>query len=165
MVEKASRLPSVYIYSARNFFVCKQQRRRSASAPAQFYQLSLESMIAKPAKNKIPIRHACADPDNSNGGGGGGGGEVRTSFSSRKQMATYDFHGEVRTPCPLCLRPYQSFKQFGFTFYFLFFAGPGQFTWERSGSVVECLTRDWRAAGSSLTGVPALWSLSKTHLS
>ena len=32
---------------------------------------------------------------------------------------------------------------------------------ERSGSVVECLTRDRRAAGSSLT---ALWSLSKTHL-
>ena len=71
------------------------------------------------------------------GGGGGGGGEwsncfsreVRTSFSSRKQMATYDFHEEVRTPCPLCLRPYQSFKQFEFTFYFfIFFAGPGQFT-------------------------------------
>ena len=37
--------------------------------------------------------------------------------------------------------------------------------WERSGSVVECLTRDRRAAGSSLTGVTALWSLSKTHLS
>ena len=36
---------------------------------------------------------------------------------------------------------------------------------ERSGSVVECLTRDQRAAGSSLTGVTALWSLSKTHLS
>ena len=59
-------------------FVCKQQRRRSASAPAQFYQLSLESMIAKPAtckknkKNKIPVRHACADPDNSNRGGGEG---------------------------------------------------------------------------------------------
>ena len=34
-----------------------------------------------------------------------------------------------------------------------------------SGSVVECLTRDRRAAGSSLTGVTALWSLSKTHLS
>ena len=43
------------------------------------------------------------------GGGGGVGGEkglncfsreVLTSFSSRKQMATYDFHGEVRTPCP-----------------------------------------------------------------
>ena len=36
-------------------------------------------------------------------------------------------------------------------------------TRERSGSVVECLTRDRRAAGSSLTGVTALWSLSKTH--
>ena len=34
-----------------------------------------------------------------------------------------------------------------------------------SGSVVECLTRDRGAAGSSLTGVTALWSLSKTHLS
>ena len=36
---------------------------------------------------------------------------------------------------------------------------------ERSGSVVECLTRDRGAAGSSLTGVIALWSLRKTHLS
>ena len=36
---------------------------------------------------------------------------------------------------------------------------------EPSGSVVECLTRDRRVAGSSLTGVTALWSLSKTHLS
>ena len=36
---------------------------------------------------------------------------------------------------------------------------------ERSGSVVECLTRDREAAGLSLTGVTALWSLSKTHLS
>ena len=35
---------------------------------------------------------------------------------------------------------------------------------ERSGLVVECLTRDRGAAGSSLTGVTALWSLSKTHL-
>ena len=32
-------------------------------------------------------------------------------------------------------------------------------------AVVECLTRDLRAAGSSLTGVTVLWSLSKTHLS
>ena len=37
--------------------------------------------------------------------------------------------------------------------------------WERSGSVVECLTLDRGAAGLSLTGVTALWSLSKTHLS
>ena len=36
---------------------------------------------------------------------------------------------------------------------------------ERSCSVVECLTRDREAAGSSLTGATALWSLSKTHLS
>ena len=36
---------------------------------------------------------------------------------------------------------------------------------ERSGSVVECLTRDREAKGSSLTGVTGLWSLSKTHLS
>ena len=36
---------------------------------------------------------------------------------------------------------------------------------ELSGSVVECLTRNRRAAGSSLIGVTALWSLSKTHLS
>ena len=28
--------------------------------------------------------------------------------------------------------------------------------WERSGSVVECLTRDRRAAGSSLIGITAL---------
>ena len=37
--------------------------------------------------------------------------------------------------------------------------------WERSDSVVECLTRDREAAGSSHTSVTALWSLSKTHLS
>ena len=37
--------------------------------------------------------------------------------------------------------------------------------WERSGSVVECFTRNREAAGSSLTGVTKLWSLSKTHLS
>ena len=37
--------------------------------------------------------------------------------------------------------------------------------WERSGSVVECLTRDREPTGSSLTSVTGLWSLSKTHLS
>ena len=31
---------------------------------------------------------------------------------------------------------------------------------ERSGSVVECLTREREAVGLSLTGVTALWSLS-----
>ena len=99
--------------SARNFLACKQQRRRSASAPTQFYQLSLESMIAKPAtckkiKNKIPVKTCVRGSRQFQRGGWGGGSncfsrEVRTSFSSRKQMATYDFHGDVRTPCPLCL--------------------------------------------------------------
>ena len=37
--------------------------------------------------------------------------------------------------------------------------------WERNGSVVECLTLDREAAGSSLTDATVLWSLSKTHLS
>ena len=40
-----------------------------------------------------------------------------------------------------------------------------QQVWERSGSVVECLTGDRGAAGSNLTSVTVLWSLSKTHLS
>ena len=53
------------------------------------------------------------------------------------------------------------FFSFSFFFFFFFFFGGGG----RSGSVVECLTRDRRAAGSSLTGVTAQWSLSKTHLS
>ena len=79
MVEKASRLPSVYIFcnsaflpnSARNFFVCKQQRRRSASAPVQFYQLSLESMKAKPATCK-KIKFLSDMRARIQGGGGGG---------------------------------------------------------------------------------------------
>ena len=40
--------------------------------------------------------------------------------------------------------------------------------WEKKNigsTVVECLTRDRGAAGSRLSGVTALWSLSKTHLS
>ena len=36
---------------------------------------------------------------------------------------------------------------------------------ERNGSVVKCLTQDREAGVSSLTGVTAVWSLSKTHLS
>ena len=45
------------------------------------------------------------------------------------------------------------------------YQGVTGYNWERSGSMVETLIRDRRAAGSSLTGVTALWSLSKTHLS
>ena len=77
------------------------------------------------------------------GGGGGGGsncfsGEVRTSYSSRKQMATYDFHGEVRAPC-LRLGPNKHTgsevsahirvsNSLNSHFIYFFFAGPGQFT-------------------------------------
>ena len=50
-------------------------------------------------------------------------------------------------------------------FYSLLSTGSIQEDRERSGSVVECLTQDRGAAGSRLTGVTALWSLSKTHLS
>ena len=53
--------------------------------------------------------------------------------------------------------------------HFMFFAVfknlKSSFSGERSGSVVECLTRDRGAPGLSLIGVTALWSLSKTHLS
>ena len=56
-------------------------------------------------------------------------------------MATYDFHGEVRTPCPLCLRlgpnkhtgsevsaHIRVSNSLNSHFIYLFFAGPGQFT-------------------------------------
>ena len=85
MVEKNSRLPFVSFFltnSAKNFFVCKQQRRRSASAPALLYQLSLESMIAKPAtcnKNKIKLlsdMRARIQTIPTEAGGGGGGGRI-----------------------------------------------------------------------------------------
>ena len=45
------------------------------------------------------------------------------------------------------------------------FPGGSKPHWERSGSVVECFTQDREAAGLSLTGVTAFWSLGKTHLS
>ena len=105
---------------------------------AQFYQLSLESMIAKlntckKIKNKIPVRHACADPDNFNGGGGGGGGRIASRgrfvpvFLLGNKWQLMIFMGRSGHSVS-CLRPYQIFKQFEFTFYHYFFAGPGQFT-------------------------------------
>ena len=47
----------------------------------------------------------------------------------------------------------------------VFLSGLIYISWERSGSVIECLTRDRGATGSNLTGITALWSFSKTHLS
>ena len=38
-------------------------------------------------------------------------------------------------------------------------------TWHESFYTIILLTPDWEAAGSSLTGVTVLWSLSKAHLS
>ena len=55
------------------------------------------------------------------------------------------------------IKTQKDFKYVIFLVNFLTFLGG-------SGSVVECLTQDRRAAGLSLTGVTALWSLSKTHL-
>ena len=53
----------------------------------------------------------------------------------------------------------------GLKIYWPFKFSTGRTIWERSGSVVECLTGDRGAAGSSLNGITALWSLSKIHLS
>ena len=140
MVEKASCLPFVYLsfftQFRENFFVCKQQRSRSASTPAQFYQLSLESMIAKPATcKKLKIKflsdmRARIQTIPTEGGGGGGGriasrGRFVPVFILGNKWQLMIFMGRSGPPCPLCLRPYQSVKQFEFTF---FFAGPGQFT-------------------------------------
>ena len=44
------------------------------------------------------------------------------------------------------------------------FKNPNPKVWSRS-AVAQCLTRGQGAAGLSLTGVTALWSVSKTNLS
>ena len=67
-------------------------------------------------------------------------------MAKRAKLATMDDNvvvGKIRNPRPL------SFEMKMRCSIFNFFR-------ERSGSVVECLTRDRRAAGSSLTGVTAL---------
>ena len=49
-------------------------------------------------RNKIPVKTCVSGSRQFQRGGGGGSNcfsrEVHTSFSSSKQMATYDFHGE-----------------------------------------------------------------------
>ena len=72
------------------------------------------------------------------GGGGGGGGGGGVGIASRGRFVPVFLLGnkwqlmifmEKSGTCPLCLRPYQSFKQFEFTLYlFIFFAGPSQLT-------------------------------------
>ena len=66
------------------------------------------------------------------GGGGGGGGsncfsrEVRTSFSSRKQMATYDYLGRSGPPAPSVSAHIRVSNSLNSHFIY-FFAGPGQY--------------------------------------
>ena len=67
-------------------------------------------------------------------GGGGGGGRGRIAIRERfvpaflKQMATYDFHWEVRTPAPSVSAHIRVSNSLNSHFIYLFFAGPGQFT-------------------------------------
>ena len=73
--------------------------------------LSLESMIAKPATCKKKSCQTCvpADPDNSNGGGGGGGGEGRIAsrgwfvpvFLLGNKWQLMIFMGRSGPPAPL----------------------------------------------------------------
>ena len=92
--------------SARNFFVCKQQRRRSASAPAQFYQLSLESMIAKPATCKkikfLSDMRARIQPIPTEGGGGriASRGRFVPVFSLGNKWQLMIFIGRSGPPAP-----------------------------------------------------------------
>ena len=58
------------------------------------------------------VRHACADPDNSNGGGGGGGGKLVPVFllGIKRLLVIYQRRSGAPVPLhPSCLRPYQSF--------------------------------------------------------
>ena len=76
----------------------------------------------------------------------------RCQGSKITALANLNFSKILACPCSLA-------DLFFFFFFFFFFSR------ERSGSLVECLTRNRGAAGSSLIGATALWSLSKTHLS
>ena len=85
-------------------------------------------------KNKIPVRHACADPDNSNWGGGGGGGsycfsrEVRTSFILGNKWQLMIFMGRSGPPAPSVSAHIRVSNSLNSHFIYFVFAGPGQFT-------------------------------------
>ena len=79
-------------------------------------------------KNKIPVRHACVDPDNSNVGGGGG------RFASRGRFVPVFLLGNKwqlmifmgrSGPVSAHIRVSNSLNSH---FILFFFAGPGQFT-------------------------------------
>ena len=75
---------------------------------------------------------------------------IQLCAQQRHISSCMDAHSNQNLSCPLHIG---------------FFMPNSNLRREHSGSVEECLNRDREAAGSSLTGVTALWSLSKTHLS
>ena len=83
-------------------------------------------------KNKIPIRHACADPDNSNGGGGGGGiasrGRFVPVFLRGNKWQLMIFMGRSGPPAPSVSAHIRVSNSLNSHFIIIFFAGPGQFT-------------------------------------
>ena len=89
--------------------------------------------MQKIKKKQIPVRHACADPDNSNGGGGGGGGGRIASrgrfvpvFLLGNKWQLMIFMGRSGPPAP-SISASNSLNSH-FIYLFFFFAGPGQFT-------------------------------------
>ena len=141
MVEKTSRLPSVYILICdlafftqfREKLFCMQttkaqiSQRISAVLPIISKKYD---MIAKPAtcknfKNKIPVSVRVSRQFQRGGGGGriASRGRFVPVFLLGNKWQLMIFMGRSGSPCPLCLRPYQSFKQFEFTFYLFFLLG------------------------------------------
>ena len=83
-------------------------------------------------KDKIPVRHGCADPDNSNGGGGGGGGCRIASrgrfvpvFLLGNEWQLMIFMGRSGPPAP-CVSAHigVSIVRIHILFIYYFFAGP-----------------------------------------
>ena len=83
-------------------------------------------------KQKIPVRHACADPDNSNRGGGGG------RIASRERIVPVFLLGNewqlmifmLRSgpPAPSVSAHIRVSNSLNSHFILFFFAGPGRFT-------------------------------------
>ena len=90
--------------------------------------------MPKIKKNKIPVRHACADPDNSKGGGGWEGriasrGRFVPVFLLGNKWKLMIFMGRSGPPAPSVSAHIRVSNYLNSHFIFLFFfAGPGQFT-------------------------------------
>ena len=77
---------------------------------------------------------------------------------THRDSRVHSKHGKAICLATLLFRLYWSAY---FTLKYLFIYPPQRSYRERSGSVVECLTRDKGAAGSSLTGVTVLCPLAR----